>query len=406
MDYLRRDQAAAGTEQITNQFCDVSLPVPLDQAFTYALPETLRHRAQPGCRIVVPFGTRKLTGVVTLAHNDQPDQPVREALRLIDEEPVLDDSLLRLGRWISGYYCAPLGEVLRSMLPLAAETRSGKIYQLTDSGRDAGRQLFLEANPDDEVAKVLALLEHRPLSLTYLKKKLPLSGNAIRSLEKKGFIAAEQTVSDTDPLRSPSASLRVELAVRPETGKLPKAERELLAFLELHPGSHNLAQLEDTVKNAGSAARSLARRALVTLIREPLEFTGSHTRPPHALNPAQQAAFDQIRKGIEERQFRTFLIQGVTGSGKTEVYLNAIDAALAAGRGALLLVPEIALTPAMAGEFFSRFGARVAILHSAFSDSERAGQWRRIPQRAGQRCGGHALRGFCARSEPGTHHRR
>src|SRR5437867_8790554 len=101
-------------------------------------------------------------------------------------------------------------------------------------------------------------------------------------------------------------------------------------------------------------------------------------RTPHALNPPQQEAFGQIRDAIVARQFRTFLLHGVTGSGKTEVYLYAIDAAILAGRGALLLVPEIALTPAMAGQFFSRFGDRVAILHSAFTDAERSEQWRRI----------------------------
>ncbi|HEY3825806.1 MAG TPA: primosomal protein N', partial [Bryobacteraceae bacterium] len=101
-------------------------------------------------------------------------------------------------------------------------------------------------------------------------------------------------------------------------------------------------------------------------------------RAPHELNVSQRNAFDLIEAGIATRKFCTFLLHGVTGSGKTEVYLNAIDAALASGRGALMLVPEIALTPAVAGQFYARFGDRVAILHSAFSDSERADQWRRI----------------------------
>ena len=126
-------------------YCDVSLPVPLDQPFTYALPETLRHRVQPGCRIVVPFGPRKLTGVVLRCHDEPPAVAAREALRLIDAEPVLDDELLALGRWIAGYYCAPLGEVLRGMLPLASEIRRGKIWSLTDAGRDAARQLLLDS---------------------------------------------------------------------------------------------------------------------------------------------------------------------------------------------------------------------------------------------------------------------
>src|SRR5262244_2751587 len=129
-------------------YCDVSLPVPLDQSFTYSLPETLRHRVQIGCRVLVPFGTRKLTGVVLRTHDDPPGASTREALRLLDEEPALDDDLLKLGRWISDYYCAPLGETLRAMTPLAGDIRRGKIYSLTKSGRDAARQLHLGTSDD------------------------------------------------------------------------------------------------------------------------------------------------------------------------------------------------------------------------------------------------------------------
>ncbi|HZT33453.1 MAG TPA: primosomal protein N' [Bryobacteraceae bacterium] len=360
-------------------YCDVSLPVPLDQPFTYSLPETLRHRVKPGCRLIVPFGTRKMTGVALACHDQKPEMPARDALRLLDAEPVLDAGLLALGRWISGYYCAPLGEVLRAMLPISAEIRRGKIYALTDSGRDAARQLLLDAAPDDPVAAVLRLLDRRPLSAAYLARTLPLADKAIRSLERKGFVVAEQVETERDPLRAPSEKLRVELVREPPGLKLNKAERELIAFLALHPGSHNLKDLEGMVRNASPAARSLARKKAVSLRPEPVPLgAAGPVRVPHTLNPAQSAAFSQIRAVIEERRFHTFLLYGVTGSGKTEVYLNAIDAVLAQGRSALLMVPEIALTPAVAGQFFHRFGQRVAILHSAFTDAERADQWRRI----------------------------
>jgi primosomal protein N' (replication factor Y) len=360
-------------------YCDVSLPVPLDQPFTYALPETLRHRARPGSRILAPFGARKLTGVILRCHDEPPPMAAREALRLIDSEPVLDAELLALGRWIAGYYCAPLGDVLRGMLPLASEIRRGKVWSLTDSGRDAARQLMLDSSPDDPVAKILCMLERRPLSAAYLARALPLADKAIRSLERKGFIVAEQVQTDRDPLRAPSERLRIELAGGgvPDA-KLNKPERELRAFLELHPGSHNLKDLEGTVRNASMAARALARKGLVSLKPETMAMASLPMRARHVLNPAQQAAFVQIRDAILTRQFRAFLLHGVTGSGKTEVYLTAIEAVLAQGRSALLLVPEIALTPAMAGQFFLRFGDRVAILHSAFTDVERTEQWRRI----------------------------
>src|SRR5689334_17372793 len=171
-------------------YCDVSLPVPLDQPFTYALPETLRHRVRPGSRLLVPFGTRKLTGVILSCHDQPPEVTTRQALRLLDADPVLDSELLALGRWIAGYYCAPLGEVLRGMLPLSAEVRRGKIWSLTDAGRDAARQLLLDSAPDDPTMQVLRLLEKRPLSAGYLARTLPFADKAVRSLERRGFLVA------------------------------------------------------------------------------------------------------------------------------------------------------------------------------------------------------------------------
>ncbi len=366
------------------EYCDVSLPVPLDQVFTYHLPETLRHRTQIGCRVLVPFGTRKLTGVVIRTHTETPPKgTVRDVLRLLDEEPVLDEELLRLGRWITEYYCAPLGETLRAMTPLSGEIRKGKVYSLTKSGRDVARQLHLGAtqNADDPATAALRMLDARPLSVSYLKQKVPHAVAVLKSLEKKGFVESEDVAAERDPLRASAARLRIEFRERPKelpTGKLPKAERELLSYLELHPGSHNVADLESFVAKASVAARSLARKNLVILTLQPLPTTLGPIRAPHHLNPHQQAAFDEVRTAMDHSHFRAFLLEGVTGSGKTEVYLKAIDAALALGRGALMLVPEIGLTPAVANQFYQRFPGKVAILHSAFHDSERAQEWRRI----------------------------
>ncbi|MBI4874018.1 MAG: primosomal protein N' [Acidobacteria bacterium] len=359
-------------------YCDVCLPVPIDQPFTYALPETLRHRVRAGSRVTVPFGTRKLTGVVVRCHSEPPDAPARPVFRLLDEQPAIEPEMLALGRWVAGYYCAPLGEVLRTMTPLGGEIRHTKTYALTDSGRDATRQLLLGAAAADPMVAILRLLEARPRSAGYLKNKLPLADRALKSLERKGFIQVEELDTERDPLRASAARLRIEFRGRPGDVKLAKRERELAAFLELHPGSHNLQELEAAVAGASVAARSLARKGLATLRTETPVWGHPAARDPHQLNPPQQRAFERIRQAVERREFKTFLLHGVTGSGKTEVYLRAIESALAAGRGAMLLVPEIALTPAMAGQFFHRFGDRVAILHSAFTDIERAEQWRRI----------------------------
>jgi primosomal protein N' (replication factor Y) len=359
-------------------YADVSLPVPLDEPFTYTLPATFARRVRPGCRVVVPFGPRKLTGIAVRTHNEPPQVKTKDVLRLLDDEPILDAELLALGSWIAGYYCAPLGEVLRSMTPLGGEIRRTRAYALTDAGREAARQLSLVTSETDPAGEILRLLESRPLSAGYLAKKVPGAEAVLRALLRKGLLAWEDDVADRDPLRAPAARLRTEFVRRAGDEKLPKAERELLSYLELHPGSHNLAMIEEVVPKASTAARALGRRGLITLRPEQRPVPSATFRPPHDLNEAQQQAFDRIRDALEAGKFEAFLLHGVTGSGKTEVYLRLIEHTLTLGRGAILMVPEIGLTPAVAGHFYHRFGDRVAILHSAFSDVERAEQWRRI----------------------------
>jgi primosomal protein N' (replication factor Y) len=217
----------------------------------------------------------------------------------------------------------------------------------------------------------------------YLAKKVESPKNfvqsAVQTLIKKGWLMAEEDQVDRDPLRAPASRLQVEFKRRPaEEIRLKKHERELLAFLELHPGAHELKDLGDILKRSSEAARALARRELVLLTTEMTISTEGFERPMPELNVHQQAAFSEIITALEARQFQTILLEGVTGSGKTEVYMRSIEATLERGKNALLLVPEIALTPAVAGQFFHRFGNQVAILHSAFSDAERAEQWRRI----------------------------
>ncbi len=299
------------------RYCDVALPVPLDTSFTYALPSTLENRVQPGCRVIVPFGTRKLAGVVLACHDNEPSMAARAVQRLVDEEPALSRELLDLGLWIADYYCAPPGETLRSMLPLASDVRAGKVVALTPAGQEAVRQLPILAEADDPVVRILRALERRPLTEQTLNKKFPDSAGALRSLERKGFLIVERVQRVRERLRVPA-------------------------------------------DGAPAAARAIP----------------AASRP--VLNTEQKVALEAIQASLASRQFHAFLLHGVTGSGKTEVYLCAIESTLEQGRTALLLVPEIALTPAMAGQFYGRFGEAVAILHSAFTDAERAAQWRRI----------------------------
>jgi primosomal protein N' (replication factor Y) (superfamily II helicase) len=360
------------------EYCDAALPVPLDRLFTYKIPLTLRHRVKIGCRVAAPLGTRKLTGVVVAVHDKQPAVATREITGLQDEEPVLDDELISLAKWIAEYYCAPIGEVLKGMLPLKGETRRSCKYDLTETGRAIARQLTA-SNKSDPALQILSILEQSPRSLEYLAKKVERAKSIVSSLVKRKWVLIDDQEIDRDPLRARKERLAIAFSVRPDAEViLKKSQRELLAFLELHPGTHNLAQLAQHFKRASEDARMLARKNLVQLDIEGLQPLPGYFRPPPVLNAYQQSACDEIERALRAGDFRSFLLQGVTGSGKTEVYLRSIEHTLSLDRNALLLVPEIALTPAMAGQFFHRFGKQVAILHSAFGDTERADQWRRI----------------------------
>ena len=365
--------------QRSHLYADVALPVPLDQVFTYSLPDALQHRVQAGARVTAPFGPRKLTGVVTKTHNNKPDHQTRNILTLIDEEPALTAELLKLGKWIASYYCSPIGETLKVMLPLGGELRSKRTVALTDRGREMAQQFLRSTNADDPYVEVLRALEKRPLTETYLKKKIPDSDKSLTLMEKRGLIRIETDIAERDPHRARDGRWVVTLGdLSKAPKKLTKGERWLLDYLRDHPGEQDVEALELERKDAGTVARKLAKKGLVGLriLRKVTSLRAEDQQ--FQLNPAQQSAFDSISTALDQHKFKTFLLHGVTGSGKTEVYLHAIDAALEAGKSALLLVPEIGLTPAVASQFFLRFGDRVAILHSAFTGWQRSEQWRRI----------------------------
>ena len=151
--------------------------------------------------------------------------------------------------------------------------------------------------------QVIQMLAARSLSADYIRKKIPLADRILKSFERKGWIAVEEVSHDRDPLRAPSAKLRIALTGAEPQGKIPKAERELLAYLALHPGSHNVGDLDALVHNASQAARSLARKQAVTLTTEPITIRSSPVRAPHELNTSQRNAFDLIGAGIATRKF-------------------------------------------------------------------------------------------------------
>lgn len=358
------------------RYCEVALPVPLDRLFSYSLSAPLANRVHPGCRVQVPFGPRKLVGVVMAVGRQEPDFRVRRVQMVLDRLPTLGPDLLKLGRWIARYYCSPIGEVMRSMLPPPADIRFKRVVALTQEGEAKARAMVVPTSTDTEV---LVSLVKKPLTLAYLANRHPGARQAVHRLEERGLVSVQVEVHQRDPSRERGVLLRVSPGDEGDAPKKPNAaERWLLDFLRRNPGRHDLRALTVERRDVVATARRLAKCGAVALEVTRPRRESSLTSEPLVPNPSQFKALEAITAAVRDRRFETFLLHGVTGSGKTEVYLQAIQVALDLGRGALLLVPEIALTPALASQFFDRFGDLVAVLHSGLTDKHRHDQRQRV----------------------------
>ncbi|HZP18404.1 MAG TPA: primosomal protein N' [Terriglobales bacterium] len=367
-------------------FCDVSLPVPIDTVFTYRLPEELQ--AAPGTRVLVPFRGQKLVGVVTELHDRVPNVAVRDVIEVLDDGgPALPPKLLQLARWISEYYLAPLGEVLRSMLPLGAEFRRAAVYRITDEGHLAlhlagsgGSPPRSKRTPEDQYAefRVLEYLSAREQAREEtVRSTARVSRRILEGMVRKKWIARE------DVSRAAAAPRVRRVAIlKGSEGKLNANQKLLVETLAGAGGRLSLESLR-ALDVPRATLMTLVKRGSVELADERMEpakpaLTARGPRAGIEFTAAQSAALERIRGAVKARQFSGVLLHGVTGSGKTAVYLAVMKSVLEAGGSAILLVPEIGLTPAVAADVHDVFGHEVAILHSALSDKERAEHWHRI----------------------------
>lgn len=366
-------------------YCDVALPVPVDRIFTYSI-----QNASPvaGGRVLVPFRREQMQGIVVALHDVPPGNETRPILRVLDQEPVFSADLLKLGTWIADYYLAPLGEVLRTMLPLGAEVRREIVYRLTERGRSAlstPQQRSLEDNPADDLdhAVLSFLAESGQARAVTLCTKISATAATLNQLMAKRWIERESTAVAQE-LRS---TQRVAVLI-PEA-RLPKlnANQQLLLAELASAGGRLPVSAVRQLSIPVSTLATLVRRALVRIEEVPTDglfdtfdvSTDTSSVPVEAmLNDAQRETLLQIAASVHARTFQSFLLHGVTGSGKTAVYIAAMRRALDAGLSSLLLVPEIGLTPAMVAQLRGTFGDQVALLHSALTGKERTAQWHRI----------------------------
>ncbi|HET9275419.1 MAG TPA: primosomal protein N', partial [Gemmatimonadales bacterium] len=361
---------------MTERFAQVALPLPLFEPYTYRVPETLADRVVPGARVVVPVRTRELIGIITAVDVPAPEVAAKAVLAAPDAEPALTAPLLGMAEWLAGYYGAPPGLVIRSMIPGGLWGESRVIVAVTGGmalGGTAGDLLAYLAKKGGEA----------PLASAARALKKPLWDVADR-LVRVG--AAELRIEHPDPERSVSRERHLRLAGEPLTliereGRFARrpAQRRLYEALEQLGGTAAITHLAEHLGFGDGVLRALIRDGLASVVsverpRDP--FAGQEgTPPPPSLTPDQAVAVDRLER---LRPGDGAVLFGVTGSGKTLVYLEAIRRAIDAGRGAIILVPEIGLTPQTVSRVRGVFGDQVAVLHSALSEGERADAWRAL----------------------------
>lgn len=367
-------------------YCDVALPVPLDQLFTYNLKPD--ETPVVGGRVLVPFRSERMVGIVCKLHDQAPEVKTRAVISVLDGEPLLDEHLMKLGEWIAHYYLAPLGEVFRTMLPLQAEVKRQVVYRIADAGLEAlhasatagssrrSKKSIAEQMLEYEVLDYLA--DGEAAREQAIRSATGASRKALESMLRKKWITREDVSSARD------ASRKVAIAVLNEDaaeGKWNANQQAILAALRAADGRTSVESLRG-LEVPRTTLQTLVRRGAVAIEQEAAPFHLSQLKPRAPLgfifHAEQKSALEHMLGTVAARKFSATLLHGVTGSGKTAVYLAAMQEVLRQGRSALLLVPEIGLTPAAAANLHSVFGEDVAILHSALTADERAEQWHRI----------------------------
>lgn len=352
----------------------VALPVPLRQSFTYSLPEGMAIPL-PGCRVRVPFGPRTLTGFVV----EEPPptslptllKPLRQVL---DREPLFPSDLLAFTRRLSDYYFCPWGFVLRSIYPSGLAPSPKTQLSLTDSGSGCEEERF-------EALKSWLAEGGRPLeaAVKHLGKEgPPLVAEALRLgwVEASERLATVRRRMGEDRVILRKSPLEVHALLSDDS--LPKPFRKVLnALLPFqNKGYPEAGLLARMAKVPQHVLPEMAEAGLIEIFG--LMPADMPPRPsPHTPTAEQCAALDAVLPHLQSPSAKTFLLYGITGSGKTEVYLRLIEAALAQGKTALYLVPEISLTSFLARRLLERLGSTVAMLHSSMTDKERTRQWLR-----------------------------
>ena len=360
-----------------NTQIEVAVALPVHGTFSYEVPADLSFLIEIGKRILIPFGRRRVTGYVLGPAPQNINPPLKKILDILDDEPLFPANMVPFFKWISDYYIYPVGQVIKNALPGGLTAVEKKIFTITPQGSGFLKHGIMTATEK----QILTRLKSDGLDLKDLQKELdqPIPAANILALLDRQLIETQKT------LRGDRTRIKTERFARlSQNGrtnqKLSKSRQIIIDYLQTNQEA-SLKQLKKVLPTAPRLIRSMAADNQVQIVsrqvfRDPFGQAVLPDSPP-ILTSEQQVIVDQIAATLDQT-YEAFLLDGVTGSGKTEVYLRLSQKVLDKSQSVIILVPEIALISQMERRFRARFGNRIAILHSGLSRGERFDQWLRI----------------------------
>ena len=368
---------------------EVVFNLPLKDAFTYEIPLHFSGMVKKGMRVLVPFGRRRLTGyVIGISHHNEKNIPLKAIEEVPDSEPVISKELLSLTRWIADYYHSSWGEAIKAALPAGLDDTSLDKLYLTDQGLIA----LTEDTQSARATYILQILRSKKgLTSKQLERSLrkKYSPSTLAKLKRDGLVDVENKIKRSSLKYKYETVIRLaeNSSTKEEIQKLLKRspkQRKIYEFI--CRGQTTTSILNCKIPGSSQILKSLLRKKLIeTCLRKEekmldqsdldSEWTAEN---PLQLNKEQNKCYRELKQSIEKSVFQPYLLHGVTGSGKTEIYLRCIQLVLNLNKSAVMVVPEISLTPQTVERFRRRFGNQVAVLHSGLTQKERFLEWKKI----------------------------
>lgn len=372
-------------------FAEVVFALPFRKSFTYEIPSELKKFVKEGVRVVAPFGKRTLTGfVIKVTKTTNVKESIKPIREVLDDEPIFNKTTLKFYEWLSEYYLCSLGEALKLLVPHGTEVESKR--KIAIDKNYVVQLLQREEKKNTLRYKILSELSTREqITFASLQKVVGKKNiySQIRTLVEEGAVSVIDEIEGAKVKPKKLKYVRLSKDVKEIYSRLPELDRKspkqvklLLILIEAKGKSVPVAELLHKTETSKAALDSLAKKGFVEIFEKEVDRRyKEHYEERHqefVLAEQQKKVLDEISPKIQQSVFHTYLLHGVTGSGKTQVYIELAKIALEQNKSVLILVPEISLTPQITSRFYNNFGELVTVLHSRMSAGERFDSWRRI----------------------------